>query len=68
MRDYDGRMIVRPEQPVTNNIPIEEPELQWLEDGVNYLLGLTFEMLSKICILTLTLGFQLFAACRQKRS
>ena len=67
MRDYDGRMIVRPEQPVTDNMPIEEQELQWLEDGDNYLLGLTFEMLSKICILTLTVVFQLFAAYRQKR-
>lgn len=68
MREYEGQMIVRPEQPVTNNVPIEEPELQWLETGINYLLGLTFEMLSKICILTLTLVFQIFAACRQKRS
>jgi hypothetical protein len=68
MRDYDGQMILRPEQPVTNNIPTDEPELQWLETGVNYLLGLTFEMLSKICILLLTAAFQLFAACREKRS
>lgn len=68
MRDYSGQMIVRPEQPVTNNAPEAEPELQWLETGINYLLGLTFEMLSKICVLVLTAAFQLFAACREKRS
>ena len=67
MRDYESRMIVRHEQHASNNEPIEEPELQWLEDGVNYLLGLTFEMLSKTCVLLLTTAVQLFNACREKR-
>lgn len=68
MREYEGRMIVRPEQTVANNLPDATPELQWLEDGVNYLLGLTFEMLSKICVLLLTGVVQLFAAIRETRS
>lgn len=67
MRDYEGRMIVRSEPAIKNNVPNAEPELQWLEEGVNYLLGLTFEMLSKTCILLLTAGFQLFSASREKR-
>lgn len=67
MRDNEGRMIVRSETTFKNNVPDAEPELQWLEEGVNYLLGLTFEMLSKTCILLLTAGFQLFSACREKR-
>lgn len=67
MREYEGRMIVRPEQTDVNNLPNAEPELQWLEDGVNYLLGLTFEMLSKTCVLLLTAVVQLFAAVREKQ-
>lgn len=67
MREYEGRMIVRPEQTAVNNLPNAEPELQWLEDGVNYLLGLTFEMLSKTCVLLLTVVVQLFATVREKQ-
>lgn len=36
MRNYDFRPDLRP--AATDN----EPELQWLEDSINYLFGLTF--------------------------
>lgn len=68
MREYEGRIIVRPDQPSTSNLPDDEPELQWLEDGVNYLFKLSFELLAKICVLTLTAACQLYAVCREKRS
>jgi hypothetical protein len=68
MREYEGRMIVRPEQPNISNLPDAEPELQWLEDGVNYLFTLSFELLAKICALTLTAVVQLYALYREKRS
>lgn len=67
MSNYNGQMILRPEQPTNNNQPVEEPELQWLEDGVNYLCGLMFQMLAKLFMLVLTAGFQIYAACRQKQ-
>jgi hypothetical protein len=68
MREYEGRIIVRPEQPATGNLPDAEPELQWLEDGVNYLFSLSFALLAKICVLTLTAAVQLYALYREKRS
>jgi hypothetical protein len=68
MREDEGRMIVRPEQPETRNLPDVEPELQWLEDGINYLFKLSFALLAKICELTLTAAVQLYAVCREKRS
>lgn len=68
MREYEGRIIVRPDQPGVGNLPEAEPELQWLEDGVNYLFRLSFELLSKFCVLTLTAAVQLYALYREKRS
>jgi hypothetical protein len=68
MIDYDRRMIVRTETHHPNNRIDDEPELQWLEDSVNYLLGLTFEIMSKTFFLLLTIVVQIITACRQNRS
>lgn len=67
MREYESQINVRPEQPKTCNLPDEEPELQWLEDSVNYLFKMLFEVLAKVCVLTLTTVVQLYALCREKR-
>jgi hypothetical protein len=38
MRNYYSESGLRPEQ----NEPEEEPELQWLEDSINYLVSISF--------------------------
>jgi len=68
MRDYDGRIIVPYEQPGNRNLPDDEPELQWLEDGVNYLCGLVFEVVSKTFVLLILTGVRLFQAYREWRA
>jgi len=67
MRDYDRRMILRPEQ-ATNPVSGDEPELQWLEDSINGVAGMTFELLSRTCIALFNAGVQLFQLLREKRS
>ena len=63
MSDYNRRVIVQSEH-VTN----EEPELQWLEDSINGVLGMTFELLSRTCCAVFTAGVRLFHLLREKRS
>lgn len=44
MRNYYSTSGLRPEQN-----PGEEPELQWLEDSINYLVTTTFICIGLIC-------------------
>lgn len=45
MRDYYFQSGSRPEQ----DHPEDEPELQWLEDSINYLVTTTFICVGLIC-------------------
>jgi hypothetical protein len=45
MRDYYSAPGLRPEQ----NQNEDEPELQWLEDSINYLVTTTFICIGLIC-------------------
>lgn len=68
MPDYDGGMILRHETPAVKKTPDDEPELQWLEDGVNHLLHITFDFLARTSVALLTAGFRLYAELRKKDS
>jgi hypothetical protein len=46
MRDYNSVSGLRPGQPDHDE---EEPELQWLEDSINYLVAITFICIGAIC-------------------
>jgi hypothetical protein len=63
MSDYDRRVILRPEHASS-----EEPELQWLEDSINGVVGMAFELLSRTVCAVLTAGVRLFHLMREKRS
>jgi len=56
MRNYEFRSDMRPQG---NN---DEPELQWLEDSVNYLVGTTFALIGAILKIILSVVVDLFRA------
>jgi hypothetical protein len=68
MPDYDGGMILRHENPTVKKNADGEPELQWLEDGVNHLLHITFDLLARTSVALLTAGFRLYSELRKKDS
>lgn len=63
MSDYDRRVILRPEHTSS-----EEPELQWLEDSINGVARMAFEVLSQTLCAVFTAGVRLFHLLREKRS
>lgn len=60
MRYSNDRSIARYERKLRKSAD-SASELQWLEDGVNYLLVLTFHLFAKTCLLVLHASTRLAA-------
>lgn len=53
MRYSNNRSVIRYERKLKDSAD-GDAELQWLEDGVNYLLVLTFQLFAQTCLLLLS--------------
>lgn len=63
MRYSNDRSVARYERKLRKSAD-SVSELQWLEDGVNYLLVLTFHLFAKTCLLVLHASMRLAAIVR----
>lgn len=63
MRNYDSKPDLR--RTDSNE---DEPELQWLEDSINYLAALTFSVVCEICKLVFLLLRGIFESFKQTKN